>query len=342
MNTAAKYRLYGSSLDELKGLCEELGLSRFAHKQIARWLYTRFVDDIDQMTDLSKDARQRLKEVAVLGTTPPLKVSVSVDGTKKYLFATSQGEYIESALIPDGERMTLCVSSQAGCKMGCKFCATGRMGFRHHLSATEIINQVISIPERDRLTNLVFMGMGEPLDNIDNLLRALDILTSEWGMAWSPTRITVSTAGVARTLPRLLDEQRVHIAVSLHNPFGEERKQIMPIENSYSIVEVCNILRRYDFTHQRRVSFEYIVLEGMNDSPRHIKELSRLLDGIKCRINLICFHKIPDSPFFSPPMERILEFRDPLTRRGIQTTLRASRGEDIEAACGLLSTAQKS
>ncbi len=342
MNTAAKYRLYGSSLDELKGLCEELGLSRFAHKQIARWLYTRFVDDIDQMTDLSKDARQRLKEVAVLGTTPPLKVSVSVDGTKKYLFATSQGEYIESALIPDGERMTLCVSSQAGCKMGCKFCATGRMGFRHHLSATEIINQVISIPERDRLTNLVFMGMGEPLDNIDNLLRALDILTSEWGMAWSPTRITVSTAGVARTLPRLLDEQRVHIAVSLHNPFGEERKQIMPIENSYSIVEVCNILRRYDFTHQRRVSFEYIVLEGMNDSPRHIKELSRLLDGIKCRINLIRFHKIPDSPFFSPPMERILEFRDTLTRRGIQTTLRASRGEDIEAACGLLSTAQKS
>lgn len=342
MNTAAKYRLYGSSLDELKGLCEELGLSRFAHKQIARWLYTRFVDDIDQMTDLSKGARQRLKEVAVLGTTPPLKVSVSVDGTKKYLFATSQGEYIESALIPDGERMTLCVSSQAGCKMGCKFCATGRMGFRHHLSATEIINQVISIPERDRLTNLVFMGMGEPLDNIDNLLRALDILTSEWGMAWSPTRITVSTAGVARTLPRLLDEQRVHIAVSLHNPFGEERKQIMPIENSYSIVEVCNILRRYDFTHQRRVSFEYIVLEGMNDSPRHIKELSRLLDGIKCRINLIRFHKIPDSPFFSPPMERILEFRDTLTRRGIQTTLRASRGEDIEAACGLLSTAQKS
>lgn len=342
MNTTAKYRLYGSSLDELKGLCEELGLSRFAHKQIARWLYTRFVDDIDQMTDLSKDARQRLKEVAVLGTTPPLKVSVSVDGTKKYLFATSQGEYIESALIPDGERMTLCVSSQAGCKMGCKFCATGRMGFRHHLSATEIINQVISIPERDRLTNLVFMGMGEPLDNIDNLLRALDILTSEWGMAWSPTRITVSTAGVARTLPRLLDEQRVHIAVSLHNPFGEERKQIMPIENSYSIVEVCNILRRYDFTHQRRVSFEYIVLEGMNDSPRHIKELSRLLDGIKCRINLIRFHKIPDSPFFSPPMERILEFRDTLTRRGIQTTLRASRGEDIEAACGLLSTAQKS
>ena len=336
-----KYRLYGASPDELKSLCEELGLPRFAHKQIAKWLYTRFVTDIDAMTDLSKAARETLKEHCELGLSAPLKVSESTDGTKKYLFRTLEGEYIESALIPDGERMTLCVSSQAGCKMGCKFCATGRMGFRHHLSATEIINQMLSIPERDKLTNLVFMGMGEPLDNIDNLLRTLDILTSEWGLAWSPTRITVSTAGVARTLPRLLNESKVHIAVSLHNPFPEERKEIMPIENSYSIREVCDILRRYDFTHQRRVSFEYIVLEGMNCSMRHIKELSRLLDGIKCRINLIRFHKIPDSPFFSPELEKIIEFRDTLTKRGIQTTLRASRGEDIEAACGLLSTTEK-
>ena len=341
MAETKKIELYGASLEQLRAICESLDLPRFAPKQIAKWLYTRFVTDIDAMTDLSKVARERLKEHCELGLSAPLKVSVSQDGTKKYLFRTSQGEYIESALIPDGERMTLCVSSQAGCKMGCKFCATGRMGFRHHLSATEIINQVLSIPERDMLTNIVFMGMGEPLDNIDNLLRALDILTSEWGMAWSPTRITVSTAGVARTLPRLLDESKVHIAVSLHNPFSEERKEIMPIENSYSIREVCDILRRYDFTHQRRVSFEYIVLEGMNCSMRHIKELSRLLDGIKCRINLIRFHKIPDSPFFSPELERIIEFRDTLTKRGIQTTLRASRGEDIEAACGLLSTAEK-
>lgn len=334
-------KLYGATMQELKSLCESLELPRFAHKQIAKWLYTRFVTDIDAMTDLSKIARERLKEACELGLSHPLKVSVSEDGTKKYLFRTSEGEYIESALIPDGERMTLCVSSQAGCRMGCKFCATGRMGLRHQLSANEILNQIVSIPERDKLTNLVFMGMGEPLDNIDNLMQTLDILTSEWGMAWSPTRITVSTSGVAKTLPRLLDESKVHIAVSLHNPFPEERKEIMPIENAYSIREVCDILRRYDFTHQRRVSFEYIVLEGMNCSPRHIKELSRLLDGIKCRINLIRFHKIPDSPFFSPPMERIIEFRDTLTKRGIQTTLRASRGEDIEAACGLLSTAEK-
>lgn len=341
MMTMTKPKLYGATLEQLRALCEQLELPRFAHKQIAKWLYSRFVNDIEAMTDLSKVARQRLAEHCDLGLSAPLKVSVSSDGTKKYLFRTFEGEYIESALIPDGERMTLCVSSQAGCRMGCKFCATGRMGFRHQLSSTEIINQIVSIPERDQLTNLVFMGMGEPLDNIDNLLATLDILTSEWGMAWSPTRITVSTAGVAKSLPRLLDKQKVHIAVSLHNPFPEERKEIMPIENAYSIRQVCDILRRYDFTHQRRVSFEYIVLEGMNCSPRHIKELSRLLDGIKCRINLIRFHKIPDSPFFSPPLEKIIEFRDTLTKRGIQTTLRASRGEDIEAACGLLSTAEK-
>lgn len=341
MTKTIKPQLYGATPTELKALCEQLELPRFAPKQIAQWLYSRFVTDIDAMTNLSKASRERLKEACDLGLSAPLKVSTSTDGTKKYLFRTSLGEYIESALIPDGERMTLCVSSQAGCRMGCKFCATGRMGFRHHLSATEIINQIISIPERDKLTNLVFMGMGEPLDNIDNLLKTLDILTSEWGMAWSPTRITVSTAGVARTLPRLLDESKVHIAVSLHNPFPEERREIMPIENSYSIREVCDILRSYDFTHQRRVSFEYIVLEGMNCSPRHIKELSRLLDGIKCRINLIRFHRIPDSPFYSPELEKIIEFRDTLTKRGIQTTLRASRGEDIEAACGLLSTAEK-
>ena len=340
MTKTIKPRLYGMTLAELQALCEQLELPRFAPKQITKWLYSRFVTDIDSMTDLSKLARERLTESCDLGLSAPLKVSTSTDGTKKYLFRTSEGEYIESALIPDGERMTLCVSSQAGCRMGCKFCATGRMGFRHHLPANEILNQILSIPERDKLTNLVFMGMGEPLDNIDNLLKTLDILTSAWGMAWSPTRITVSTAGVARTLPRLLDESKVHVAVSLHNPFPEERREIMPIENSYSIREVCDILRRYDFTHQRRVSFEYIVLEGMNCSPRHIKELSRLLDGIKCRINLIRFHRIPDSPFYSPELEKIIEFRDTLTKRGIQTTLRASRGEDIEAACGLLSTAE--
>ena len=225
--------------------------------------------------------------------------------------------------------------------MGCRFCATARQGLQHSLSAGEIINQIVSLPDRDRLSNIVFMGMGEPLDNLDNVLNAIEILTADWGFGWSPTRITLSTAGVASHLSTFLDKTKVHLAVSLHNPFHEERAEIMPIEKAYPIREVCDILRRYDFTGQRRVSFEYIVMEGLNDSPAHIKELCRLLNGIKCRINLIRFHKIPDSPYFSPSNERMIAFRDALTAKGIQTTIRASRGEDIKAACGLLSTAEK-
>ena len=224
--------------------------------------------------------------------------------------------------------------------MGCRFCATGRQGLQHSLSTNEILNQIESLPERERLTNVVFMGMGEPLDNLDSLLPALEVLTSAWGFGWSPTRITVSTAGVASRLERFLEAPQVHLAVSLHNPFPHERAEIMPIEKAWPIREVVEILRRYDFTHQRRVSFEYIVMSGLNDSPRHIRELCRLLDGIKCRINLIRFHKIPGSPYFSPDDRAMIAFRDALTAKGIHTTIRTSRGEDIQAACGLLSTAQ--
>ena len=356
-----KIKLLGKNLEELKSVVAEAGLPGFTAKQIAQWLYVKKVRSIEQMTNLSKAARAVLSEKYEVGVTEYSTVQASSDGTRKYLFPVNcthkkglnrgcsgivpedelESSSIEAVMIPDADRATLCVSSQAGCKMGCKFCATGRMGFRHHLSATEIINQVLSIPERDKLTNIVFMGMGEPLDNIENVLEALEIITSAWGMAWSPTRVTLSTAGVAKNLRRFLDETKVHLAVSLHNPFHEERKEIMPIENAYPIREIADILREYDFTGQRRVSFEYIVMEGLNDSPAHIKELCRLLDGIKCRMNLIRFHKIPDSPYFSPSDEKMIRFRDTLTAKGIQTTIRASRGEDIKAACGLLSTAEQ-
>jgi 23S rRNA (adenine2503-C2)-methyltransferase len=329
--------LYGKTLTELQAICAEMQLPRFVAKQIADWLYRKGVRSIDEMTNLSKVARTALNERFDLGLRAPEGEQTSSDGTKKYLYRTSENEFVESAYIPDRERATLCVSSQAGCRMGCKFCATARLGLHHSLSTCDILNQIASLPERDTLTNVVFMGMGEPLDNLDNVLRALEILTSEWGFGWSPTRITLSTAGVARELHRFLDSTQVHLAVSLHNPFHEEREQIMPIERAYPIRQVADILREYDFTHQRRVSFEYIVMSGLNDSPRHIKELCRLLDGIKCRINLIRFHKIPDSPYFSPSDEKMIAFRDALTQRGIMTTIRASRGEDIKAACGLLS-----
>ena len=332
--------LYGQTLPQLEALCNRLEMPRFAAKQIARWLYDKHATTIEAMSDLSARHRALLAETYEVGLTAPEKVSISPDGTKKYLYRTSQNHFIESAYIPDGDRATLCISSQAGCRMGCRFCATGRQGLQHSLSTNEILNQIGSLPERERLTNVVFMGMGEPLDNLDSLLPALEVLTSAWGFGWSPTRITVSTAGVASRLERFLEATQVHLAVSLHNPFPHERAEIMPVEKAWPIREVVEILRRYDFTHQRRVSFEYIVMSGLNDSPRHIRELCRLLDGIKCRINLIRFHKIPGSPYFSPDDRAMIAFRDALTAKGIHTTIRTSRGEDIQAACGLLSTAQ--
>ena len=332
--------LYGQTLPQLEALCNRLEMPRFAAKQIARWLYDKHATTIEAMSDLSARHRALLAETYEVGLTAPEKVSISTDGTKKYLYRTSQNHFIESAYIPDGDRATLCISSQAGCRMGCRFCATGRQGLQHSLSTNEILNQIGSLPERERLTNVVFMGMGEPLDNLDSLLPALEVLTSAWGFGWSPTRITVSTAGVASRLERFLEATQVHLAVSLHNPFPHERAEIMPIEKAWPIREVVEILRRYDFTHQRRVSFEYIVMSGLNDSPRHIRELCRLLDGIKCRINLIRFHKIPGSPYFSPDDRAMIAFRDALTAKGIHTTIRTSRGADIQAACGLLSTAQ--
>lgn len=332
--------LYGQTLPQLEALCNRLEMPRFAAKQIARWLYDKHATMIEAMSDLSARHRALLAETYEVGLTAPEKVSISTDGTKKYLYRTSQNHFIESAYIPDGDRATLCISSQAGCRMGCRFCATGRQGLQHSLSTNEILNQIGSLPERERLTNVVFMGMGEPLDNLDSLLPTLEVLTSAWGFGWSPTRITVSTAGVASRLERFLEATQVHLAVSLHNPFPHERAEIMPVEKAWPIREVVEILRRYDFTHQRRVSFEYIVMSGLNDSPRHIRELCRLLDGIKCRINLIRFHKIPGSPYFSPDDRAMIAFRDALTAKGIHTTIRTSRGEDIQAACGLLSTAQ--
>ena len=327
------------TLEELKGVASEVGLPAYAAKQMADWIYKKKITRISEMTNIAVAKRALLEDSFEIGAYPPSEYQKSKDGTIKYLYAAGPGRFVESVYIPTDDRATLCVSSQVGCKMNCLFCMTGKQGFTANLTANQILNQIQSLPENDSLTNIVFMGMGEPLDNVDELFKVLEILTAPYGYAWSPKRITVSTIGVTKGLKRFLEESECHLAVSLHNPFHEERAAIMPVERAWPIAEVAAILRRYDFTHQRRVSFEYIVMSGLNDSPRHIRELCRLLDGIKCRINLIRFHKIPGSPYFSPDDEAMIRFRDTLTAKGIQTTIRASRGEDIQAACGLLSTA---
>ena len=332
--------LAGKTLSELLAVAERYGMPRFAAAQMASWLYRRPVRRIADMTNLSKAARERLAADFEIGYADPVEANCSTDGTVKYLFAVGS-DFVESVYIPDGDRATLCVSSQVGCKMNCAFCMTGRQGFTRNLTATEIINQVVSIPERESLTNIVFMGMGELLDNIDEVMKALEILTAEWGFAWSPRRITLSTVGLTDRLCRFLDESRCHLAVSLHNPFGEERAAMMPIQKAMPIEKTVELLRRYDFSHQRRLSFEYIVFEGINDTPAHIDALERLLKGLECRINLIRFHVIPQLDLHSPSAEKMEAFRDALSRTGLICTIRASRGEDVKAACGMLSTARK-
>lgn len=334
--------LIGMTLSQLQGVVRDTGLPSFSAKQIAAWLYKRHVSSIDEMTDISKEGRKRLSENYEVGINPPAFSQESADGTKKYLFNVGNGNSIESVYIPDKERATLCISSQAGCRMNCRFCATGRHGFHGNLTPAEIINQILSIPESGILTNIVFMGMGEPLDNIGPVIDVVEILTSAWGMEWSPKRITVSTIGKLDNLSLLLDQTKVHVALSVHSPYTRERLSLMPVEKAFPVRKVVEKLSAYDFSKQRRCSIEYIMWKDVNDDMEHAEALTRLLQPIRgVRVNLIRFHAIDDVKDLQPTTyEKMEQFRDYLNRKGITATIRASRGEDIMAACGMLAGRQ--
>ncbi len=333
-----KQNLFGKTLNELSDLVVELGLPKFTSKQIADWLYKKEISTIEEMSNLSKKNRELLDAQYQVGIQAPIKVQNSVDGTRKYLFPTTQNKFIETAMIPDKERKTVCVSSQIGCKMGCLFCMTGKQGFNGQLTAGEIVNQIRSIEEFGSITNIVYMGMGEPFDNLDEVLKSVEILTSEWGYGMSARRITVSSIGIIPGLKRFLHESDSNVAISLHTPFDRERERLMPVQIAYPIQKVVEEIRSFDFDRQRKLSFEYIVFGGLNDTEKHVKELARLLNGLRCRLNLIRFHEIPGTPLKGSDEARLQDFKDQLNKKGIITTIRASRGEDIYAACGLLST----
>jgi len=335
-----KKNLLGLTLAGLQQVAIENGMPLFSAKQMAEWLYVRQISDISQMTNISLKFREKLAAEYEVGLSAPIHRVESVDGTVKYLFDAGQGHSVEAVFIPDGDRGTLCISSQVGCKMGCVFCMTGRQHYTASLTAGQILNQILSLPEKDRLTNVVFMGMGEPLDNLDNVLAVQEILTQPWGMAWSPKRITISTVGLRRELKRLIENCQCHIAVSLHAPTPEKRLQLVPAEKAFPMTQMLQVLSGYDFAHQRRLSFEYTMFQGVNDSLDDARQLVKTLQGIPCRVNLIRFHAIPDSSLRTVPEEQMTEFRDYLTGHGVFATIRASRGEDIWAACGMLSTAK--
>ena len=311
--------LLGKTLAELQDITTALGMPKFAAKQIAQWLYVKRVHSIDEMTNLSKENRARLEaDGYTIGYEDPVDAARSKDGTIRYLFATPVGKHIETVYLPEHERATLCISSQIGCKMHCYFCMTGKQGFNGQLTSHQIINQIFAIPESQTLTNLVFMGMGEPLDNWEELRKALDIITAPWGMAWSPKRVTVSTIGQMQHLSDFLRESLCNLAVSIHSPFADERLKLMPVQGA--------------------LTFEYIVFRGVNDDIRHAQELLRLLKGLPCKVNLIRFHAIPDVDLLTSDVKAMESFRDYLCQHGLMTTIRASRGEDIYAACGMLSS----
>ena len=331
--------LLGKTLAELQDITTALGMPKFAAKQIAQWLYVKRAHSIDEMTNLSKENRARLvADGYTIGYEDPVDAARSKDGTIRYLFATPVGKHIETVYLPEHERATLCISSQIGCKMHCYFCMTGKQGFNGQLTSHQIINQIFAIPESQTLTNLVFMGMGEPLDNWDELRKALDIITAPWGMAWSPKRVTVSTIGQMQHLSDFLRESLCNLAVSIHSPFADERLKLMPVQGAYPISEVIALLKTYDWTHQRELTFEYIVFRSVNDDIRHAQEMLRLLKGLPCKVNLIRFHAIPDVELQTSDVRAMESFRDYLCQHGLMTTIRASRGEDIYAACGMLSS----
>lgn len=337
----SKYPLSGMTFSELQSVVKNLGMLGFAAKQITSWLYDKKVTSIDEMTNLSLKHREQLKSEYEVAVSAPVDAMHSADGTIKYLYRVAGNCFVEAVYIPDDDRATLCISSQVGCKMNCKFCMTGKQGFSANLTANEILNQINALPERDKLTNIVLMGMGEPLDNLDEVLKVLEVLTAPYGYAWSPKRITLSTIGLRKGLQRFIEESDCHLAISLHSPLSAQRAELMPAERAFPAKDMVELLRNYDFSKQRRLSFEYIMFKGVNDSAVYAKELVKLLRGLDCRINLIRFHAIPGVDLEGADMETMVAFRDYLTAHGLFTTIRASRGEDIFAACGMLSTAKQ-
>jgi 23S rRNA (adenine2503-C2)-methyltransferase len=333
--------IFGKTESEIRSMVEGLKLPSYSARQITDWLYRKQARSFDDMTNLPKEVRKSLDASYIIGRVDPAGAQESADGTKKYLYPVTSGKFVEAVFIPDQDRATLCLSSQVGCKMGCVFCMTGKQGFQGNLSAGEIINQVVSLPEAARLTNYVFMGMGEPLANTENVLRAVEILTADYAYGISPSRITISTIGMLPGLEQVLTQSRCHIAISLHSPFDAERLLLMPVEKVYPAKRVVEYLKKNLPDRQRRISFEYILFKGINDTPRHVNGLTRLLNGLRCRINLIRFHPIPGTDLQPSDEETIAAFKNRLNEKGILTTIRASRGQDIFAACGMLSTNSK-
>jgi 23S rRNA (adenine2503-C2)-methyltransferase len=331
------------TLDELTAWTESRGFPAYRGNQIAGWLYNRQLTAVEDMHNLPAVLREALLHDFDCSFPTVAKRSDSVDGTTKLLIGLADAKVVESVIIPRDERITLCISSQVGCALDCQFCATARLGLQRNLEPAEIVGQVLRARDAAApsiLTNYVFMGMGEPLANYDRLIRALTILTARWGLGISPRRITVSTVGLVPQMVRLIEDTSVHIAVSLTAARDELRDRLMPINVRYPLAELIGACKRLDLPRRKRITFEYVMLDGVNDTMRDAEELIRLLHGVRAKVNLIPFNPFPGAGFGRSPDERIEAFRERLLAAGIHATVRTSRGRDIQAACGQLAAAE--
>jgi 23S rRNA (adenine2503-C2)-methyltransferase len=333
-----KEKLCGLSVEEIFGFIEPHGYG-FRHALIiSNAIYKKHIKEFQVLEKIPRSLREFLLAESETGTFPPLCSESSDDGSEKYLFRNEQGLEYETVFLPDGKRRTVCISTQSGCRMGCSFCATGRYGFRGNLTAGEIVNQVISLPGSGEINHVVLMGMGEPMDNIENVLRACKILTSEWGLAIGQGNVTVSTVGIAAGVKRFLKESGCNLTLSLHSPFPEERSKLIPAERVNPVREIVKMMKDFPLQKKRRFSLAYIMIKDLNDTDRHLEELKSLVRNSDIRVNLLQYHGVGDSSFVSSPAERMQYFRHDLVISGISASIRKSRGNDISAACGLLAS----
>ncbi len=330
--------LCGITPDELDGLMISDNYDSGMSVRILKKLYKKRPAAISDITNVSKKLKDILTEIACTGILYPVSTQVSDDKTKKYLFRTEDGKEFETVFIPDKKRKTICVSTQSGCKMGCRFCVTARYGFRGNLSSREILSQIIGIPEAEGITHIVFMGMGEPMDNLDNVLKACEIITAEWGLSISRRNVTVSTVGITPGVRRFLETSDCNLTLSLHSPFGDERQENIPVEKVYPVNEIINLMKNFTVRNKRRLSISYIMLNELNDTDRHLNALIELFKGSVIRINLLPYHQSGDENFEPSTSERMDYFKHKLVESGISASIRKSRGEDITAACGLLAS----
>jgi 23S rRNA (adenine2503-C2)-methyltransferase len=339
--SAEKVDLKNLSPQELKQFITSFGKERYRSLQMLRWLYREGVHSIDEMTNLSKKFREELKEVSTLSSLRPLRVEESKDGTKKFLFELEDENLIESVLISDKSRLTLCVSTQVGCAFGCRFCLTGKKGWKRNLMVSEILNQILAVREtlkdESSITNIVLMGMGEPLANYDNTFKAIELMVHPEAFKFSSRRVTLSTAGLLPELERLSkDKVSLRLAISLNASDEETRSYLMPVNRRYPLKKLLEVCRHFPLRPRTRITFEYVLVEGINDTLQDAKRLVKLLRGIPSKINLIPLNEAPGIPFKKPSDEKVREFQEILMKGGFTAIVRASKGADISAACGQL------